>query len=170
MSSLDALPTCHSHLPVPFDTGTVRAFVAVSPPDSWSDPVKRDRRLLPARFLRLLCPLLTAPMRWAPLAGCSLLKIRRHSGSPGVIPTTFDASGFVGARLCLGPAGRDPHRWETLAIGYPSPPSGWVLDFVYFMCHFLLRLTSLSSERKTSVGGRIEDLPGTQQIVRGNSE
>ncbi len=48
MSSLDALPTCHSHLPVPFDTGTVRAFVGVSPPDSSSDgfPVGDYSRLV----------------------------------------------------------------------------------------------------------------------------
>ena len=61
------------------------------------------RRLLPARFLydSYALPsfalrasedrLLTAATRWAPLAGCSLLKQRRHSGSPGVTPTTFDA-------------------------------------------------------------------------------
>ncbi len=99
MSSLDALPTCHSHLPVPFDTGTVRAFVGVSPPDSSSDPVQRDQRLLPARFLRLICPRLTATMRWTSLAGCSLLKQRRHSGSPGVNPTAFDASRSTGSDI-----------------------------------------------------------------------
>ena len=38
----------HSHLPVPFDTGTVRAFVGVSPPDSSSDgfPVGDYSRLV----------------------------------------------------------------------------------------------------------------------------
>ena len=73
MSSLDALPTCHSHLPVPFDTGTVRAFVGVSPPDSSSDGfpvgdysrlVSYDSYALPSFALRASEDrLLTAPMR-----------------------------------------------------------------------------------------------------------
>ncbi len=92
-----------SYLPLSF-TCTLRhrhrsGLCRGSPPDSSSDPVQRDRRLLPARFLRLICPRLTATMRWTSLAGCSLLKQRRHSGSPGVIPTTFDASRSTGSDI-----------------------------------------------------------------------
>ncbi len=135
-------------------------------------------------------------MRWTSLAGCSLLKCRRHSGSPGVTPTTFDvlqrrirstrvnsvmdrglhpvlrtrpslppphlpalhrfrcgAYLFVSTRLCLRlPSG--PHRCDTLAIGYPSPPSGWVWT-LFTSCVIFLSEVNFTIEQS--------ELPGTQR-------
>jgi hypothetical protein len=52
----------HDHLPKPFGLGTVRAFIGVRPPGILL-PFSGG----PARFHRLLCPLLTSATRSPPL-------------------------------------------------------------------------------------------------------
>jgi hypothetical protein len=67
--------TDHIHLPVPFEPGTVRAFTGVS-------HLKRltRRQLSPSRWPRLLCPLLTSPIRSRWIAPPSA-KIPSHATS-----------------------------------------------------------------------------------------
>ncbi len=71
------LLTHHNHLPKPFGPGTVQAFIGVRPPGVLL-PCQRG----PARFFRLLCPLLTSPMRSGPVTRPS--DNPAHGRSPGV--------------------------------------------------------------------------------------